>query len=296
MGCPNRHHHQPLGKEGCGAPSKHFPGSTKVVAEYRRLNRVIHNRAVCYRTTVAEICFDDICKCFPNFRPIEGTGNGGADDLFVRDGVEISTEWVRYLARAADFYSHVSPADVETFIEAGPGLGLNTLAHIALNPHLRTVVNCDLPEVLYISTQFLKSIPSVSVVDYLEIREREFQPIPSPNHTTCVIYQIPPWSLSNLSGTFDYFLNSYSFQEMESDIVESYISIVLPLLRRGAYIQNTVQGHEPGVGGMKAYVAKPFVKGCFTREGFTEKPFEPLYGSRYWSDVKNHCLLLDACR
>ena len=135
-----------------------FPGFGKMVAEYRRLNRVLYNSVVRYRTKVAEICFDDICRSFPEFRPVKGTGNGDADDLFVRDGVEISAAWVPYLARAADFYRSVPSNEVTTLIEIGPGIGLNTLAHVALNPRLHTVVNCDLPQVLYISTQFLTRI------------------------------------------------------------------------------------------------------------------------------------------
>ncbi len=149
------------------------------------------------------------------------------DGFAYRDSVA-SAYWVEYIARAADFYAEVSPDRITTMVEVGPGLGLSTLAHLALNPHLKTIVNIDIPTTLYLSTQYLKSEPSVDVLDYRDLKdEREITlPFEAKNGSRPTILQLPPWKTDDLRGNVDLFCNAFSFYEMEEAQVRAYADLI----------------------------------------------------------------------
>ncbi len=146
-----------------------MPGVARVVAENRRLLHATHQRAINAEIRSARLALDRIAEDFPNMTPPEGLANGGAEDAFTWRGHIVTADWLKHLTRIADFYHAVSADEVREILEIGPGLGLSTLAHIALNPGLRVVVNCDIAPILYISNQFMKSIPGVDTVDYREV-------------------------------------------------------------------------------------------------------------------------------
>ncbi|MEJ2435091.1 MAG: hypothetical protein P8Y53_18765, partial [Pseudolabrys sp.] len=68
-----------------------------------------------------------------------------------------------YLSCVADFYTYAPAREMTAIIEIGPGLGLSSLAHMAINRALRVIVNIDIMPVRYLSTQFLKSIDGIDV-------------------------------------------------------------------------------------------------------------------------------------
>ncbi|MEJ2374329.1 MAG: hypothetical protein P8Y71_02575 [Pseudolabrys sp.] len=78
-----------------------------------------------------------------------------------------------YLSCVADFYTYAPAREMTAIIEIGPGLGLSSLAHMAINRALRVIVNIDIMPVRYLSTQFLKSIDGIDVSDYRALRARE---------------------------------------------------------------------------------------------------------------------------
>lgn len=237
------------------------PGVARVVAENRRLLEVAHRRAVEAEIRSARLALDRIAEDFPHMTPPKGLANGGAEDAFTWRGHAVTADWVQHLARIADFYHAVPAEEVREILEIGPGLGLSTLAHIALNPGLRVVVNCDISPILYISTQFMKSIPGVDTVDYRDVAPGSALSQHTPGRPT--IYHIPPWQLADLELRTDAFFNAFSFMEMSQNICRKYAAIVASSPCSRILLHSLRAGHAPGAGGQEEPVTFAFLQRIF---------------------------------
>lgn len=240
-----------------------LPGVKQIAGEYQRVLAAEYARHREVRRTHAHVVMDEIANTFPDLRVPIGLANGGADDAFIWRDHTIAPPFAMYLSRAADFYTRVPAGDVTAIIEIGPGLGLSSLAHMAINPALRVIVNVDIVPVLYLSTQFLKSIDSLDVVDYRALRARERILVePAPSGTR--IYQLAPWLLPRVEGAFDFFFNAFSFQEMEPEVCSNYAQQLLPLIQRGVLLHEMAAGHKHGAGGQRAPVTLDFLESLFS--------------------------------
>ena len=242
-----------------------FPGVRQMAAEYQRMLAAEYARHRDTRRQHARMVMDEIARAFPHILPPKGLANGGADDAFTWRGHTIVPAFALYLSRAADFYARVPARDISAIVEIGPGLGLNSLAHMAINPALRIIVNVDIIPVLYLSTQFLKSIGGVDVIDYRMLRERE-RIIAEPAPTGVRIYQLAPWLLPRVEGDFDFFFNAFSFQEMEPEVCRNYVTELLRLVKRGVLLHEMAAGHKRGAGGQKAPVTLNFLESLFSEK------------------------------
>ena len=242
-----------------------LPGVRQIIAEHQRLlaAEYAHHRET--RREHARMVMDEIADAFPDIRPPAGIANGGADDAFIWRGHNLTPAFTMYLSRAADFYTHVEPKNVTSMIEIGPGLGLGSLAHMTLNPGLRVIVNVDIAPVLYLSTQFLKSIDGVEVIDYRALRGLD-RIVPEPAANAIRIYQLAPWQLPRVEGAFDFFFNAFSFQEMESEVCRNYAAQVLRLVERGVMLHSMTGGHKLGAGGQKTPVTLEFLETLFQQK------------------------------
>lgn len=246
------------------------PPITRLVAEYQRLVQAQYREAVKLRVMLARSVLDRIAAGFPHLRIPENLDAGGAEDLFEWNNMPVSAAFVPYLARAADFYRVTDAAEVTSLLEIGPGLGLSTLAHHALNPNCRTFVNVDISTTAYVATQFLRAVDAFEVVDYLAVRDRPDIPVhESGTGPHCLM--VPPWMLPRLSGGIDWFHNAFSFQEMERDVVDLYAAQVKRLVKNGAWLISSVDGHRQGAGGQKAPVRFSDIEASFSPE-FTCDP------------------------
>ena len=259
-----------------------------IVAEHRRLVAAEHARAVRGAVLHAAEVLDDLAADFPGLRPPAGLDAGGAEDAFDWRGHTVTAHWVEYLCRAADFYGAVAPERVHTILEIGPGLGLSTLAHLALNPHLRLVVNCDIPPVLYVATQFLRAIPGVNVVDYLDWRDRGVREAADGAPT---VVQIAPWQLPEVTFSVDAAFNAFSFQEMEREVCEAYAGIVRARTKGAVFLHAMAEGHRPGAGGQRAPVGLGFLRGLFAGDFPVEVPM-PGHWARHYRGEPEEVLLL----
>ncbi len=109
-----------------------------------------------------------------------------------------------------------------TLVELGAGIGKQIYIIKTLHPQV-SFLNFDLPIQLYCCEQYLKKIFQNDLVSYRETREWKEIPKLIPGK----IYMLGSWQFPLLkSFKFDLFWNSASFQEMEPDIVENYLSII----------------------------------------------------------------------
>ena len=154
-----------------------LPGVRQLLDAQRRVLAAEYAHHKTIRQLHARLAMDEIARAFPQLDPPQGLANGGADDAFLWQGHTLVPAFVMYLSRAADFYTRVQVERVTSIFEIGPGFGLSSLAHLALNPGLKIIVNVDIVPVLYLSTQFLKSISNVEVVDYRMLHDRDFDSV-----------------------------------------------------------------------------------------------------------------------
>ena len=140
------------------------------------------------------------------------------------------------------------------------------MAHQSLNPNLKWVVNINVPPVLYIAGQYLRSIPSVEVVDYSATRDlKRINPQAASDGRTRV-YMLAPWQTPQLETEVDLFLNAASFQEMDSETCAAYAKEIIRLVRKWA-ILHCGRGGEKGEIDLNA-VSADFVLGAL-RENFS---------------------------
>lgn len=242
-----------------------LPGVRRILAEHNRVFAAEYERHKATRRNLARVAMDEIAKSFPDLKPPVGIANDGADDAFTWRGHVLVPAYAMYLSRIADFYTRIPPKDVTSILEIGPGLGLSTLAHMTLNPHLRIVANIDIVPVLYLSTQFLRSIEGIDLVDYREMRDH-VSITTEPTDAGVRVYQMAPWQLPKLEGQIDYFFNAFSFQEMEDDVVRNYAAEIFRLVDKGALIHSMAVGHKPGAGGQRAPVTLEFLTSLFAEK------------------------------
>jgi putative sugar O-methyltransferase len=239
-----------------------LPGVHKMLAEQRRVLKAEYEHHKDTRQLHAKLAMDEIARAFPHVDPPRGLDNGGADDAFLWRGYTLVPAAAMYFSRAADFYTRVPAERVISILEIGPGFGLSSLAHLALNPALKIIVNVDIVPVLYLSTQFLKSISNVEVVDYRALRDRG-SILLEPAQEGARIYQLAPWQLPRLQGPIDFFFNSFSFHEMECDICRNYAAEVLRVTKGGVMLHSSIVGHKTGAGGQRAPVTLEFLESMF---------------------------------
>ncbi|MGD9921134.1 MAG: putative sugar O-methyltransferase [Pseudorhodoplanes sp.] len=257
-----------------------FPGVRRILAEHNRVFAAEYERHKAARRNLARVAMDEVAKTFPDLKPPPGIANGGADDAFSWRGHLLVPAYAMYLTRIADFYARVPPAEVTSILEIGPGLGLSTLAHMTLNPHLRVVANVDIVPVLYLSTQFLRTIEAVDLVDYREMRDHVSISIEAPEDGLR-LYQMAPWQLPKLEGQIDYFFNAFSFQEMEEEIVRNYAAEIFRLVDKGALIHSMATGHKPGAGGQRAPVTLEFLTEVFSEKWPRARPIDGFWPRLY---------------
>lgn len=265
------------------------PGVSQIVGEYERVLRAVGQHLRQTQIKFARQILPQIEASFPALRIPDGVATGSPDDAFEWKGQLVTADWVMYLARAADFYSRVPPAEVKAILEIGPGLGLSSLAHIALNGNLRTIVNVDIVPVIYVSTRFLASSSSVKVVDYSAVRGSER--IDLSTSETPTIWSLPAWMLTRVQGTIDYAFNAYSFEEMEEEVCASYAAQIMRLTSDGVQLYGTISGHKAGAGGQRKPVTRVFLRECFAPKFPSAVTLEGFWTGAYDGKVEEAVLL-----
>lgn len=236
-----------------------LPGLRKVLGEYKLSLKSEYLARRAMAETLARIVLEETARQFPDFRPPQGLVNGGADDGFLWRGQEVSAAWTKYVGRAVDLRLALEGPPLGAIMEIGPGLGLSTLAYCALNPDLKVVINVDIPPVLYVSTQFLKSIPDVAVVDYRESREMKRIDVRQTPGARTTIYQLAPWQIPQISGGVDVLLNAASFQEMDRPSCANYARYCTALTARAVMLHVC----DPSLDNGASEVSAEFLTGLF---------------------------------
>ena len=136
--------------------------------------------------------------------------------------------------------------DYRRIIEIGGGYGALPETIIRMRRgEIGYFVCVDIPPLVYVATQYLKAVFPGMVTDYRDVRTT---PRISESDITGRILVIPPWRVPALDLNFDLLWNSASFQEMEVDVIDNYLSCLGPKTPN-IFINTLTEGHREGAGG-----------------------------------------------
>ncbi|MDQ4008818.1 MAG: putative sugar O-methyltransferase [Actinomycetota bacterium] len=168
-------------------------------------------------------------------------------------GVRWGKPYLNYLLCLAALSHHVD-VPPSSFLEIGGGFG--ALGEIVLqrSPDGR-YLNLDIPPLLTVASYYLTELfGSERVVTYDQVSDEGSVDVPS---CGC----LPNWRLPDVRGHYDVFVNSFSFQEMEPEVVDSYISAVARLGVTYAVSLNSKLGKRTAVDGQEGGVVDPVTSG-----------------------------------
>ena len=126
--------------------------------------------------------------------------------------------YLNYLLCLTALSRHVD-AVPKAFLEIGGGYGV--LGEILLSRDSEArYVNLDIPPLITVSSYYLRTLFGDRVVTY----DGDLPKTGELKLDTSAV--LPNWRIKDVRGDFDVFVNSFSFQEMEPNVVEHYIDAV----------------------------------------------------------------------
>jgi putative sugar O-methyltransferase len=142
--------------------------------------------------------------------------------------------------------------DIRLIVELGSGSGKQAEVIMKLHPDLIYII-FDIPPQLYVCQQYLKKVFPDSVVGYEVTRKyKSFHELKKG-----MIYIAGTWKFPYITDLdIDLFWNAASFQEMEPDVVENYLSFVKKKSRY-IYLQEQMAGKETAAKSGERGVLKP---------------------------------------
>ena len=152
------------------------------------------------------------------------TTRGGCETFVNFDEEKISHLYLKLLDTMDYMTSNSHLSESKTFMEIGPGFGVNIHLLVCNFPNLKKFIYVDIIPNLYIGTQYLKSFYGEAVIDYSQTRN--LKQISFSDSQELEIICISPNQIQNLRMAVDFFHNAHSFVEMTSEIVRNYANLV----------------------------------------------------------------------
>lgn len=182
-----------------------------------------------------------------------------------RTDVGFGRAYLNYMLVLAGLSRHVDTPP-RSFLELGGGFGALGEFVMARDPEAR-YVNLDIPPLVTLSSYYLTEL-------FGDDRVLTYGPeVPSTGHievprSAC----LPNWRIEDIKGPFDVFVNTYSFQEMEPDVVENYADKVAALGVEYVASLNSLAGKpvatEERAIGVLDQVTSPRIIEMFEKRGY----------------------------
>jgi putative sugar O-methyltransferase len=181
-------------------------------------------------------------------------------------GVRFGRPYLNYLILLAALSNHVD-APPKSFLEVGGGFGVLGEIVLARDPGAR-YVDIDIPPLLTVASYYLTELFGTDRVRSYDSTVAPSGPIEVPGSGV-----FPSWRIEDVQGDFDVFVNSFSFQEMELDVVDNYIGVVCDKGVKYAVSLNSRQGtykaQKTGEWGSLEPVKSADIIGMFEKRGYT---------------------------
>jgi putative sugar O-methyltransferase len=151
------------------------------------------------------------------------------------------------------------------FLEIGGGFGALGEFVLSRDPHA-VYVDVDIPPLLTVASWYLRGLFG----DRVAIYESSVRPSGAIALDGSAV--MPNYRLGDIEGEYDVFVNSFSFQEMEPDVVENYIDLVAARGIRYAVSLNSrlgkpVRSEQNAIGVLDPVTSARIIE-MFVRRGF----------------------------
>ncbi|AKU15182.1 putative sugar O-methyltransferase [Luteipulveratus mongoliensis] len=181
--------------------------------------------------------------------------------------VTVGRAYVNYLLCLAALSRHVD-APPRSFLEIGGGFGVLGEIVMSRDEDAR-YVDLDIPPLLTVASYYLTELFGPDRVATYD--DTLSKPGPITVEKSAVL---PNFRIEDLEGEFEVFVNSFSFQEMEPDVVDHYVDQVSSKGLRYVVSLNSRQGKpkaaEAGQWGALDPVKSADIVEMFGRRGFTQ--------------------------
>lgn len=163
-------------------------------------------------------------------------------EQFSFDGRRFGRSSLNYLLGLAFLKHHCDTSGIRTVLEIGAGFG--SLGEILLSDERNDClyVDVDIPPTIHVATYYLASVfGEKAVLDYQAARAMGVVDLAdvSRSHKAAML---ATWQLPKVVGKVDLFVNFISFQEMEPDVVQNYLSHMDRLGARYVLLRNLREG------------------------------------------------------
>ena len=151
---------------------------------------------------------------------------GSPTQHYVFNGRRYSRSMLNYLRGLTYLKKNVDTSSIRRILEIGGGYG--TLGEIFLKSDFDRYcyIDIDIPPIAYIATRYLQAVFGKQyTLEYSQTRQDECIEIETieNSYKSAVLM---PWQIPVIRGKVDLFVNFFSFQEMEPDVVENYAKFV----------------------------------------------------------------------
>lgn len=172
--------------------------------------------------------------------------------------------YANYLLCLAALSRHVD-APPRSFLEIGGGYGALGEIVMQRDPQAR-YVDLDIPPLLTVASYYLSTLFGDEAVQTYDVDAPADEPIDVPRSGV-----LPNYAVERLTGPFEVFVNTFSFQEMEPDVVDHYVGQVCDKGIRYAVSLNSRDGKpraaEAGRWGALDPVRSADIADMFARRG-----------------------------
>lgn len=192
--------------------------------------------------------------------------SAGIKEVYDDNMHEFTLDFITHLAQVFLLNTSADIYKFNSIIEIGGGHGKFAEIILKLSDSNQTYCFVDIPPVLYIATEYLRSIFPDRIIDYsqaIEMSNIDEKDIKGK------ILVIPPWLLEKIDMKFDFFWNSASFQEMEKNVISSYLDVITSKCNYIG-INSLVNGHIEGAGGQKEPITLDWISSNIIAKNFKE--------------------------
>lgn len=196
----------------------------------------------------------------PNFDEFSESLVGCPCQYLQFDGRFFTMTSLNYLRGLAFLKKHVDTSKIQRVLEIGGGYGCLGEIFLKSKPGPYFYVNIDIPPVAALSTFYLQSVfGKDKILDYSQSKDLPQLDVDELSQTYRGMV-LCPWQLPKLKGNFQLAANFISFQEMEPEVVQNYLSFISTLVTDYVLLRNSRYGkpksNQPGQAG----VLKPVMR------------------------------------
>jgi len=156
---------------------------------------------------------------------------------FNKNGKFYTREFLNEISQILFIENHIEYKDIDSVIEIGSGLGLKADITLKINPKLKYYL-IEMPPILYIAQKYLIA-NNYRVLTYEEIKNKNIKNIKDININDYDAVCLAPWMMDILKDVkFDMLINDHSFTRLEPKIVQKYLDILLPNIKKAVCLMS----------------------------------------------------------